>query len=131
MRREFAPLFDRFFDAWPVPFESLYEPMPYWGLEMEEAANEIVIKAEMPGFVPADIEVVITGDTLKIKAEHKVKVQGKEKEEEKVERSVEREISLPVGLEKEKVEARYHNGLLEVHLPRTPEVAPWRIEVKP
>jgi HSP20 family protein len=130
MRRDLAPLFARFFGGLPIPVESLYEAPPYWGLEMEEAANEVVIKAEMPGFEPTEIEVVVIGDTLKIKAEHKVKVKGKEKEEEAVERRVEREVTLPVGTATEKVEARYHNGLLEIHLPRTPEVTPRRIEVK-
>jgi len=131
MHREFGPLFDRFFGGWPVPFESLYEPEAYWGLEMEDAANEVVIKAEMPGFEPAEIEVLVTGETLKIKAEHKAKAPGKGKEEEEtVERRVEREVTLPAGIDKEKLEARYHNGLLEVHLPKTPEVKPRRIEVK-
>src|SRR5271166_6162631 len=86
MRREFGPLFDRFFGGWPVPFEALYEPEASWGLEMKDEANEVVIKAEMPGFEPAEIEVLVTGDTLKIKAEHKAKVEGKEKEGETVER---------------------------------------------
>jgi HSP20 family protein len=130
MRREFPGLFDRFFGDWPVPFESLDETRPFKGLEVEDAANEFVIMAEIPGFEPAEIEVLVTGETLKIKAEHKVKVKGKEKEEEVVERSVEREVTLPAGTEKEKVEARYHNGMLEVHLPKTPEVKPRRIEVK-
>ena len=34
------------------------------------------------------------------------------------------------GVEPEKVEARYRNGVLEVHVPRTPEAQPRRIEVK-
>jgi HSP20 family protein len=130
MRREFGPLFDRFFGGWPVPFEPLYEPEAFWGLEMKDEANEVVIKAEMPGFEPAEIEVLVAGDTLKIKAEHKAKVEGKGKEGETVERRVEREVTLPLGTETEKLEAIYRNGVLEVHLPKTPEVKPRRIEVK-
>jgi len=37
---------------------------------------------------------------------------------------------LPTGIVPEKVEARYHNGVLEVHVPRSPEAKPRRIEVK-
>jgi HSP20 family protein len=128
MRREFASLFDRFFGDWPSPFEVLVEPPTYWGLEMEDGEKEVVIKAELPGFEPAEIEVLITGEMLKIKAEHKEK--GKEKEEEALVRKVERSITLPAGTEASKVEARYHSGVLEIHLPKLPEAEARRIEVK-
>jgi len=39
-------------------------------------------------------------------------------------------VTLPPELELEKVEAIYRNGVLEVHLPRKPEVVGRRIEVK-
>jgi len=51
----------------------------------------------------------------------------------KVERGyahVKRMVTLPPELELEKVEAIYRNGVLEVHLPRKPEVVGRRIEVK-
>ena len=37
---------------------------------------------------------------------------------------------LPTGLDLERLEARYRNGVLEVHVPRTPGAVPRRIEVK-
>jgi HSP20 family protein len=127
MRREFANLFDRFFGGLPVLPEPSWEMPTYLGLEIEEVGPETVVKAEMPGFEPAEIEVVLTGETLKIKAEHKAK--GKEKEEV-VERRLEREVTVPAGTVPEQVEARYHNGILEVHLPKPPEAVGRRIEVK-
>jgi len=41
-----------------------------------------------------------------------------------------REITLPAGVEAERIEATYRNGVLEIHLPRTPEAVGRRIEVK-
>lgn len=132
MRREFASLFDRVFGGFPMPFEVAWEELPtYWGLEMVEEPNEVVVKAEMPGFVPGEIEVLVTGETLTIKAEHKAPVEGKEKkEEEPLERQVERTVTLPAGTDTEKVEAVYRNGVLEVHFPKTAEAKAKRIEVK-
>jgi HSP20 family protein len=132
MRREFASLFDRFFGGLPAPFEVTWEEMPtYWGLEVVEEPKEVVVKAEMPGFEPGEIEVLVTGETLTIKAEHKAKVEGKEKkEEETLERRAERTVTLPAMTDKEKVEAVYHNGVLEVHFLKMPEAKAKRIEVK-
>jgi HSP20 family protein len=43
---------------------------------------------------------------------------------------VRRTIELPTGIELERAEATFRNGVLEVHLPRTPEATARRIEVK-
>jgi len=132
LRQEFALLFDRAFGGFPVPFETPWEFMKPWGFEMEELEKEVVVRAEVPGFEPAEIEVQLTGDRLTIRAEHKEKVEKKEGKVP-VERTygrMERTVTLPAGIMPEKVEARYHNGVLEVHVPRVPEVQPRRFEVK-
>ena len=124
VRREFAPLFERAFPAWPVPFEA-----PRWGLEMEEMENEFVVRAEVPGFEASELEVLLTGEVLTIRAEHPRKTAEGEATERPYGR-VERTMTLPLGVNPETIEARYHNGLLEVHLPKTPAVRPRRIEVR-
>jgi len=74
------------------------------------------------------------GDLLTVEAEHKVPAEKtEEKAREEVEREyahVKREITLPPIVELAKAEAIYHNGVLEIHVPRKPEVVPRRIEVK-
>lgn len=122
VRREFAPLFERAFPAWPVPFET-----PNWGFEMEEMESEYVVRAEVPGFEASELEILLTGNVLTIRAEHKAA------EGEATERPygrVERSVTLPTGVAVEGVEARYRNGLLEVHLPKSPEARTRRIEVR-
>jgi len=129
MRRELDSLFDRFFGGWPPDLAEM-ETKVRWGLEMEELEKEVVVKAEAPGFEPADFEVLVTPEGLTIEAAHKEKEEkGKE---EKVEKCVEfrRYLTLPPGIDPTKVEATYRNGVLEVHLPRSPEAKGRRIEVK-
>jgi HSP20 family protein len=129
MMAEFAPVLERFFGRWLAPFEPLWEEPEAWGLEVEDKGPEVVVRAEMPGFEAAEIEVLRTGELLTMRAEHKRTPEG-EKKEEVIERRLERTVVLPAGTDLEKVEARYRAGVLEVHLPKTPEAVTRRIEVK-
>jgi len=125
--REFASLFDRAFPAWPVPFETRWEPR--WGLETEERENEYVVRAEVPGFESSELEVNLTGNMLTIRAEHRPAGE-KEAAVERPYGRLERTMTLPVGVNPERVEALYRNGVLEVHLPKAPEAVSRRIAVK-
>jgi HSP20 family protein len=128
MPEEFSTLFNRFLTDWPM-MEMPDGPYP-WGMTTEEKEKEIVVRVELPGFKPEELKVELTGETLKIEAEHK---ETPEKGEEKTEGAyahVKRVLTLPAGVEPERVEAVYRNGVLEVHVPRKPEAVGRRIEVK-
>jgi HSP20 family protein len=124
--REFASLFGRAFPAWPVPFETSWEL--HWGLETEELENEYVVRAEVPGFAPSELDVNLTGNVLTIRAVHR----RAETETPSGPPSgrLERTMTLPVGIKPEGVTAAYRNGVLEVHLPKSVEALTRRIEVK-
>jgi HSP20 family protein len=126
--REFASLFDPAFAGWPVPFSMPWEGIGPWGFEMEEGEKEVVVRAEMPGFEASELEVTLRGNLLTLRAEHREPAEGGAVERRQA--RLERTVTLPAGVEPEKVEARYRNGVLEVHVPRTPEAQPRRIEVK-
>lgn len=129
-RRDFATLFDRVFGSWPLMANEPLEMWEAWGLELDEEEKEVVIRAEVPGFEPGEVDVRLAGNLLTIRAEHK---EPETKEEKKVPRRygrMEKSITLPTGLDLTKVEARYRNGVLEVHIPRSPEAEPKVIEVK-
>lgn len=119
LRREFASLFGPLFPAWEM------EP---WGLEMEEREGEVVVRAEVPGFEPSELEVTLRGGVLTLRAEHTEPTS--EERAERRQARLERSVTLPPGIEPEKVEACYRNGVLEVHVPLTPAATPRRIEVK-
>ena len=44
--------------------------MEPWRLNVEETDREYVVRAEVPGFAPNEIEVRLTGDVLSMRAEH-------------------------------------------------------------
>ena len=123
-RRElFAPLFE--FPTWM--FEPTLETVEPWGFETEERESEVVLRAEAPGFEPSEVEVTLRGNVLTVVAEHQP-AEGEATERRYA--RLERAMTLPAGVEGEKVEGSYRNGVIEINMPRTPESKPRRIEVK-
>jgi HSP20 family protein len=124
-RREFAPLFDRAFSAMPFE-ETPWEP--YRVFETEERENEYVVRVMVPGFEASELEVTLAGNVLTLRAEHRPA--ENEPAVERPHARLEQTLTLPPGVNLEAVEARVHNGILEVHIPRIPALQPRRIEVK-
>jgi HSP20 family protein len=132
-REEMDSLFNRFFGNWPPSWEERGFLEGMWGMDVEEADNEIIVRAEAPGFEPKDFEIHISGNTLTIQAEHKEEKEQKEEGFRGWERRYgrfRRSMPLSTAVDADKVEARYHSGVLEVHLPRTEPSPRRRIEVK-
>jgi len=134
LRDEMDSLFDHFFDRWLAPMEWDREPRTIWDVDVEEEDKEVVVRAEAPGFEPEDFNLHVTGNTLTIQAEKKHEAEEKRGEVRYRERSYgrfQRAIPLPAAVHADKAQARYHSGILEIHLPRTEEAQRKRIEVKP
>ena len=114
-------------------------PAPFAGwapgglaVDMYENDESVVVKTAIPGVDADEIEVSVTGDTLTIRAE------TKEEEEIKRENYLRRErrfgsccrtVTLPGGLEAEKAEADYTDGVLTLTFPKAEEVKPKSIKV--
>jgi len=129
MRDDFDRLFDRFWGNWPA----LWQPAEEWqragGFEIEEKDNELLVKAEVPGFEPNEVDVQLSGQMLTISAEKKEsKEDGGGRQE--VHRSFRRSVMLPPGTDANKIEARCRHGLLEVHVPRSEEFKGKRIPIR-
>jgi len=129
MLEEFPALFNRVFNFPAMELPEWWHP---WALTMEETEKEVIVRMELPGFEPSELKVEVLGEVLRVEAEHKVPVE-KEEKKEKVEGEyahVKREVALPAYVEMEKAEATYRNGILEVHVPRKPELVGRRLELK-
>jgi HSP20 family protein len=98
-----------------------------------ETPEEVVIKAELPGIDEKDISVSLSGDTLTIHGEKRSEKEQKDKHFHRVERSYgkfERRLPIPASVDPEKITADYTKGVLEVHLPKTADGQPRKIDVK-
>jgi len=129
-RREWDQLLDRFFGD----FEQSLGP---WGngfrmgslMDLEDQEKEYVLRAELPGFEPDEIDVKVSGNVMTIRAEHKEEEKGKNGSSYRHGQFHET-LTLPKGVLSGKIDARYHSGVLEVHLPKSEDSQAKRIAVK-
>lgn len=94
-------------------------------VDMYETADQLVVKAAVPGVKPEEIEVTVTGDQLTIRGEFRSdeKVEkGNYLRQERRFGSFCRQVSLPAGVEADRAEATFENGVLTLEMPKV-EVA--------
>ena len=132
MRREMDRVWDSFFERRPrLRAEEEGEWLP--ALDMTETANELVMKAEMPGLEPKDIDISLSDGMLTIKGEKKQEREEKEENYHLIERSYgafARSIQLPAEVDSEKITASYKNGVLRIVLPKSEEAKKKEFKIK-
>jgi len=101
-------------------------------LDVVEHEDEYLVKASLPGVKLEDVELTFMDNTLTIKGEIKAEEESKEHRYHLRERrygSFQRSVTLPSGIDADKIEADYDAGVLTVHLPKLEEVKPKRITI--
>jgi HSP20 family protein len=137
LRREIDRVFDDFqVGSWRFPFgRSVFDVTPFWrGAEVAWAkapAVDIVdkdkayeITAELPGMDESNIDVKYADGTLTIKGEKKEEKEEKREDYYLSERrygSFQRSFGVPAGVNAEKIDASFKNGVLTVTLPKGAE----------
>ncbi|PPB81492.1 HSP20 family protein [Albidovulum inexpectatum] len=126
LQREMNQVFENFMNRFGKGLGQLDWP---WG--NSEAKSDVVqtdgaveVSIELPGMDMKDIEVTVTDDMLTVKGEKKIERQEEKKGYYLSERSygaIYRTIPLPPGVDGEKAEATFKNGVLTIRLPQTPE----------
>lgn len=122
-------VFDSFFAPimrqWSGPLSGEVAGMRLWDFDLETNDHEVVVRAEMPGFEPNDIEVSVEENVLTIRAERHPAHQP-----DGDYRSYYRTVNLPSGIDPDHVTASCRHGVLELHLPRKEESKPRRIRIE-
>jgi HSP20 family protein len=124
-------LFERFFE----PFELKGNGKPaVWAprVDVEETEKEYLVRVDLPGVEPKDVEVTMEEGNLILKGEKTEEKEEKKKNFHRVERFVGqfyREIPLPAGVEAEKITAAVAKGVMTVTIPKKPEVLPKKIAI--
>jgi HSP20 family protein len=129
-RDEMDGLFNQFFGNWPEALEKTFGRDRFWALDFDENEKEFIVKAEAPGFEASDLDVSVSGNLLTIKADKKCESKEKKGNGHFEERHFERVVTLPSGADPDKVEAKYRNGILEIHLAKTEDAQRKKIPVK-
>jgi HSP20 family protein len=132
MRRDMDRLFDRFSEAWP--FRGVSE-MGKWmpSVDLSETDKELIVRAELPGIDPKEIDISLSGKVLTVKGERKHEREEKKENFHLLERSsgsFTRSIQLPAEVHADKIKATYKDGVLNLSMPKTKAEAIKKIEVK-
>ena len=101
-------------------------------VDMFDKADEVVVKAEVPGIDKKNIKISVSGNMLTIKGEMKKEEEVKEEDYYYSERSYgsfSRSLTLPAKVVEGKISAEFKDGILEVHLPKVAESKPKEIKV--
>jgi HSP20 family protein len=102
-------------------------------VDVSETPKEVIVKAELPGMDPKDIDVSVRGDILTLSGERKQETEEKGENFHRVERSYgsfSRSVKLPAEVDSGKVDATYKDGVLRITMPKTKEAATKKIQVK-
>jgi HSP20 family protein len=126
----FSTEFNRLFNSlWEQPAAS-----QRWVPEMDlvETEDHYLLKADLPGMKQDDVAIEWGDGTLTISGERNPEYERKEKGFFRLERSFgkfSRSLTLPEGIDPDKIRAEFHDGVLEVRIPKPEERKPRRIAV--
>ena len=102
-------------------------------IDMYERNGDLVIRTDLPGINPEDIDISINDDTLTIKGEFKSDDQEERENVHFQELSYgkfRRAVQLPSRVDPDQAEALFDEGVLKLTLPKTEMSKPRQISVK-
>jgi len=120
-------VFDDFFKPWNEWFENSNQGgrtfnMP--AVNITEHKDEYQVSLAVPGLKKDDFKINVDGNMLIISSEKEATTEDKEKKFTRKEysySSFSRSFTLPEEINKEKIEAKYEDGVLKLTLPRKEE----------
>ena len=95
--------------------------------------GNLVVRCDVPGMDPKDIDISIVGNTLTIKGERKASKEAKREDyllSEVHYGSFERTLTLPEGVRADNIRANYKNGILEVAMPAAKAALPKKVAIE-
>ena len=115
LQRQLNRMFD---DALTPANAANYSKVPASELTVNE--EELVLKLELPGINPADIDIEATAKSISVLGERKSDAEAAEGKTRSEFRygSFQRVISLAVRIQNTEVKAEYKNGILHLTLPK-------------
>ncbi|HLW64328.1 MAG TPA: Hsp20/alpha crystallin family protein [Gemmataceae bacterium] len=132
-RKEFDDVFQRLFRHHLAPNGEgaalAWSPR----VDVSETDKEFVVKADLPGVDPKDVDISIRDSVLTVKGEKKTEKEEKKENFHRVERfqgSFYREIPMPSGVDESSISATTAKGVVTVTIPKKPEAQPKKIPLK-
>jgi HSP20 family protein len=102
-------------------------------VDIYETDDALVFTADLPGVAKDEVSIEVQNNTLILRGERKHDAAVKEEHYHRVERaygSFQRSFVLPTLVDQEHVQATYHDGVLELRLPKSEAAKPKRIAIQ-
>lgn len=136
LHRDLDEMFGRFLGG-----AEQWRPTLLWGeagqglphTEMVRKGDKLSISVELPGMDPKDVDISVTGNVLTIKGERKMDEETKEEDfymREIGYGTFERSVTLPEGVNLDKVKASYAKGMLEITMPAEKSVKGKKVQIE-
>jgi HSP20 family protein len=124
LHREVNRLFDDVFRSFDGGLPSLARfsgnGQRWPSVEISDGEKEVRVIAEIPGMDEKDIEVLLEDGELTLRGEKRSETEDKDRQfSERFYGRFERHVPLGYEVEKDKVDARFKNGVLTVTLPKS------------
>lgn len=129
MNRIFDDAFSRLPSLMPRREEGWWQP----SVDVIDRDKEIVVRANLPGIDPQDVEVTVSENVVNIKGETKQEREAQGANYYRRERyygAFQRSIPLDTKVEAEKAQASFKNGVLEVTVPKVEGASGKQVKVK-
>jgi len=101
-------------------------------VDIYEQDGNLVLKAELPGIDPKDVDVRVENNVLTLSGERKLDTEVKRDGYHRVERSYgafSRSFTLPSVVDTDKIKAEFKDGVLRLVLPKKEEAKPKQISI--
>jgi HSP20 family protein len=105
-------------------------------LDVRTTKDALLVEAALPGVKPEDVDITIENGTLAIRAETNAERSDADGDSRWLVREISRgtfvrTVSLPNGLEADRAQATFENGVLSLRIPKAEQVKPKQIRISP
>jgi HSP20 family protein len=132
LQHEMNRLFGTFFEsAAPVSGSS---PARRWipAMDLEETETHFVLRADLPGLSEEDVKIELEDNVLTLSGERRSEHEDRRQGFYRIERAsgaFARSLTLPEGVDPAGIAASFHNGVLEVRIPKPEVRKPHRVSI--
>jgi HSP20 family protein len=132
LQKDLNTVLDSFFKGYSE--DSSFVDTGTWApaVDIKEEDNRFLVIADIPGVSKEDINISLENNILTLHGERKIEVKEEKKGYSRMERSqgqFYRRFSLPQTADETQISAKYHQGVLEISIPKREISKQKRIEI--
>lgn len=102
-------------------------------VDILETPDAVVLQVEIAGVKPEQVDIQLCGDTLSLSGQRTPEREQQDRQYVRIERrygTFQRSFTLGIPVDPTAVKAVYHDGILEIVLPKREDVKPKRVKIE-